>query len=1788
MKHFKYLVPLVILMMVVTSLGLAGKNPGVVKTSASDQEGKFSILRPQIEKILNDEDLTKARMMKKNTTSRKVNSINRSAWKPTAKVQPVPPTSPFALGLAGTYTIPGSFPDIASAVAVLNFVGTTGAVTFELGAGLHAPLAGVTFTARSLSANPADNSLVTVQPAAGAGVVIQFQPSATEGKGFAFDGASNITIEGSNAGSSLILEYAGGTFPSGDAFAATIYVTGGSSDITVQNCDIRGQIVTAGTFEAQTEGRPAVFCYQDAGAANADITITSNTITNATYGLKVLSDYTVGYFQGPVTYSYNAVSNVSVGAIMDLGDGLHYDHNDISDVYFAEHYWNVGPTEYDGVATFGAASFLYDFGQPTGGHMYQSPNSTMNYNYVHGSYQNYDDGFAFIIYGLLNRISGSTTFVRNNRISDVHTTDANGTDAGIRTESGGQHNSISLSGVQGAGQTSYCYRGVAGDHYNNAFSNTRTGAAGSGIRVMQGTPSGISDGNAFYGTNGRITTASTVAGYFALGKDANSQWGPVGFDATLHLTAFPSSAEDIGRPAISVNPDIDGDVRDITAGGVRDAGADEVLVNSGSPTLTDVFPTAINPPIEAGEPFGLPIAMKVTIKNNSTTPTGAFDLTLTASDASGYSNIVSVSLASLERQTVTFPNWSPSAAGSWTLTATSAYVDAVDANAGNDVLARAQTVSTPTTLIGTNCFWTAGATGGWVGAGDFVFSAAFSKLGGPYAGTSWVTGAGAGSLYTNATAHTVTSPFYNLASLGGDGNVYISFYQSLETEPSWDRSWVQYTTDGSTWNNLGVLNDPNGVNWYSTGVYANAAGSNVSPDCWDGATAVSLGLAANTTDIPPAWTSNGDCNVGIPDGTPAGYVYTQLKITPANYPTVVGAGIIKFRFVAFADAGAHEAGWAIDNLCIAGTPPVLTTADFGGKVYDDADGSGTDNAMAPGAGLLGNGARTTFETGLAGVVVQMKYFGVLIGSDTTDGSGNYNFVDGLNAPGSYTFEVVTGLGVSDPAAGKYSANYTNDGIDQIGKNFGLYDGFISGTKFDDLNNDGINNDGGGFSGFVIEVHKDSCNGALVRTGTTGAGGTYSIPMPPGGWYVKEVPQAGYRQTAPAGNCVPVLVSGASGGPGAHQSGVDFGNFKLNTIKVQLFVDQNGNGVKEGPDINPLPGALFEASEFSKNGVVLYYDTLGRGAVNEIIHNNLDTGTYVSTQVINTPAGWVRTLGADAMNVTVTTSGASQNIVRMDYKLIGVSGVKFDDLNGNGVNDSEPGLAGWTINLSGTGGGSTVTAGGGLYAFADVGPGAHTLSEVAQAGWVATVPAGGTTNFTNNSGVDKTQDFGNFDSVCISGTKYRDRNNNGTMDAGEEGLAGWKINYGANSATTDANGNYSFCLGVGTDTLSEVGQAGYTQTEPALGYYVVARSSGTDVTGLNFGNFDQDDSACYRTWTVAELSGAGEIKPAKKPKVGKPVLVAPNTANLLEDLIKIKLQVLKVGLAGQLNAGGKEKAYLHPNKQKAAYESWNKKGVVHTGPGRGFDTDVKGKLLLKRFKSLPATKKNSCTIAELLALRLAVLSSLNLNTPFGLGALIINNGGTWDGQTIDQFLADMDNKMTNYEGQPFTIYDEACALAAAINAAFSTGSTTDTTATGGWFGGKLAWVATKYVIDVPFLKQGKNIPTPPPSPEGPPQLPTVFALNQNYPNPFNPTTIISFDLPEQAVVTLKIYNMLGQEVATLLNNEEVTAGTEDVEFDASSLSSGMYLYRLVASTVDDDGNVVTNNAFTSVKKMLLVK
>ena len=90
-----------------------------------------------------------------------------------------------------------------------------------------------------------------------------------------------------------------------------------------------------------------------------------------------------------------------------------------------------------------------------------------------------------------------------------------------------------------------------------------------------------------------------------------------------------------------------------------------------------------------------------------------------------------------------------------------------------------------------------------------------------------------------------------------------------------------------------------------------------------------------------------------------------------------------------------------------------------------------------------------------------------------------------------------------------------------------------------------------------------------------------------------------------------------------------------------------------------------------------------------------------------------------------------------------------------------------------------------------------------------------------------------------------------------------------------------------------------------------------------------------------------------------------------------------------------------------------------------------------------------------------------------------------------------------------------------------------------------------------------------------EIPTKYVLYQNYPNPFNPTTKIQFAVPKTSTVRLNVYNILGQQVAELVN-QELSQGVYSINFDATKLNNGIYFY------------VLQTGDFSQTKKMILLK
>ncbi len=265
-------------------------------------------------------------------------------------------------------------------------------------------------------------------------------------------------------------------------------------------------------------------------------------------------------------------------------------------------------------------------------------------------------------------------------------------------------------------------------------------------------------------------------------------------------------------------------------------------------------------------------------------------------------------------------------------------------------------------------------------------------------------------------------------------------------------------------------------------------------------------------------------------------------------------------------------------------------------------------------------------------------------------------------------------------------------------------------------------------------------------------------------------------------------------------------------------------------------------------------------------------------------------------------------------------------------------------------------------------------------------------------------------------------------------------------------------------------------------------------------------------------------------------------------------------------------------------------LTHVSRLRCFDS-LGTKAFDKQQKIYPPNKYQNILYGELVALKLNIAASATEKFPVGLGELTYNDpfnpGNPFNGQLVRDIATFGDSILSclGLTSLPFATTYDVVETAEKINSAFTDG-TVDTLN----FISKTRLTGVKKLAEVEYLQE-----TPGVTPriarytetfQG--DVPASFELYQNYPNPFNPSTQLSFVIGSASggsLVTLKVYNMLGQEVATLLNNEEMDEGEYEIPFSAVDFASGVYFYRINVESVDEDG---LKQTFTDVKKMIYVK
>jgi len=808
-----------------------------------------------------------------------------------------------------------------------------------------------------------------------------------------------------------------------------------------------------------------------------------------------------------------------------------------------------------------------------------------------------------------------------------------------------------------------------------------------------------------------------------------------------------------------------------------------------------------------------------------------------------------------------------------------------------------------------------------------------------------------------------------------------------------------------------------------------------------------------------------------------------------------------------------------------------------------------------------------------------------------------------------------------------------------GLDFGSYlshqveNGTIKGYVFNDLNGNGVQDS--------LEPMMSHCSVMLMCSdgelgniyGRTDSLGKFSFTGLPSGRYgvmlygYVGVPY-GWQQSLPAS---PFTNYYFQLGSDEVRDSVIFGTYHLSvgTVRGHIFYDMNRNGIENPGERYPQPGVTIQGPNSSWSLSVIA-DREGNYSV-----DTLPVGEH--TISVGLPGGTsMQQWRSIPPNPVVFTLDSSQTdtINWIMYTIVpsSVSGTLYDDLNGNGVRDSgETPIKGATISMNwdiyygyGEYNSSTITDDSGKFRFYPVWKGYYVLQIPMSAGWRQTEPASWqpynvTVNDEENLigfdfGVTRDTTFNIAFRTFLPESLITDvYDNNGklckpmpTKPIGCEeifklvvpkgGLNGLHVQFNTGSRPLDSLSathfpppipftqkyKWDFKL-TGDDTLAE----GDTIT-------IFARWTAGKIFRINRYWWEDNSSTPADSTTIMRTLWAEQTRY---------LYAIPNLVNVFQSKpgsgSKIRITNLNIGLVpGPYSVSISTKGY------KNIWASLTDRyGNTHKGRPRCLDMASS----IRTGRGYPPLFGNNMLFAEELALKASILASDYEVTPFGLGSLIFHGDSVnpFNGLSIRKILAKLDTAMSSYiepiENPPTeghckcdnNFFDIAYRTIRMIDSAFC--GPMDTLGQYSYPMDKNSGFTLKPVrllADVPFLTVDSNF-----SSRAAEYLmggglsydePLHYSLDQNYPNPFNPSTIISFTLLQESYVTLKVYNLLGQEVATLLNREQFTDGPQEVEFNASNIAAGVYFYRIEAEGIADPDNGVDAQKFIAVQKMILLK
>jgi len=626
-------------------------------------------------------------------------------------------------------------------------------------------------------------------------------------------------------------------------------------------------------------------------------------------------------------------------------------------------------------------------------------------------------------------------------------------------------------------------------------------------------------------------------------------------------------------------------------------------------------------------------------------------------------------------------------------------------------------------------------------------------------------------------------------------------------------------------------------------------------------------------------------------------------------------------------------------------------------------------------------------------------------------------------------------------------------------------------------------------------------------------------------------------------------------------------------------------------------------------------------------NNITPGTYIAVES-DSGASWVRLNGNhtrfDTLAV-VASAAVADTFINFQPNSIIVH--KLQDNDGNFATLVDRVAKAWhlVVHKDSLGGAVVATSDSGAIVLNSVGDGTYVISEADSTGWihlgytVNNVPtAGNVTSLTQLlvGGQQTVITFVNAPPIYSKLFRSFDQHNLAT-DVDNKGKIGKPV--ARKAVADDFSFNITSPAHVAVTLSFSMLSTGYILDGP-LDTMIHWSNSKTVTT-----NMPSLDTNAHITLTVVGRGASGKPVTTKyawatTPKATKgtvasyvyniPRLPMPNRVNgLMESYAKVYATTgILIGKDYSANAdSAKEYGWLKTKKYTDVLTTLSQ--GAQNGSAHGFDLLLSGKPVSKAKSSLKATAFNDVLLADLLAMKVNIAMSSVGMTPVGFGELLYNGGGSnpLNGKMVREISAYGDSVMMGWQvdssyvkgtktihvavhkfADP-TTFVNLDSIVHKINAAFEGAIDTN------YFADSLIYKGVRMLEGITFLQANPNVIPARiiPLVNGPVNdVPLAYKLEQNYPNPFNPTTTIQFSLMNPSIVTLKIYNILGQEVATLLSNAQLNDGVQSFSWNANNLASGVYFYRLSVegTTTDDNGNAVGTGktSFQQVKKMLLVK